>query len=648
MMQEGNARTWRRADFFFLALAVLLVGFHSWQAFRCFPDLRALTDHRPVIQVDHALHLYHGSIGSQFLREHGANWGYDPFFMAGYPKTPYHDPSAGLSDLSQFLAGGGYHPAAYKIGLLVTVIAFPLALLLACGLLRTGLAAANLTLALAIWYYWTSFAKTMLDTGLYSFLFSSVWLGAVCGCVCAWHRRPAWTTWLLLVSVTTFAVFMHPTVSLLLAGPMGLFYLVCCRGHGWKWHLAVWLAAGLVVASNAFWLVPFWKLWPLRRQGYVFMATAPDDWGYVFDFYYNSPLPALLMAAAVCGVAGWGKARQWDMLASLGSLLALLFGLTFFGSCWSATRGLEPLRFQVPLHVLAAIPAGQTLAFLLRQLRTGTWKARTGVVVCLLFTTFWMWSQHQFLRTVQSFRYLRKLEIGLHPSMVQLCKWIRENTNPGHRILLEDQLRLLEATVAESLHWTCLLPIYTDQRQYIGGQYQQVPLHHHVASMGDFHLAERPIESFSDEQIAEYLRRYNIGTILCWSERTRRVFDRLGFLKKVAALPRYTIRPDENAYHAYQVLQPSSFFQQGTGTIASVGLNRLVLENVQPEDGLVIVRYHWLETFATVPPLPLERIAVPDDPIGFIGIRVDRPLQRLEIVNSYRGGRHSLMFQPSE
>ena len=67
--------------------------------------------------VDHAIHLYHGALGARFLPEHGTTWGYDPFFMAGYPETPVWDSSSNLSIAFQLAAGGRYSPRAYKLGL---------------------------------------------------------------------------------------------------------------------------------------------------------------------------------------------------------------------------------------------------------------------------------------------------------------------------------------------------------------------------------------------------------------------------------------------------------------------------------------------------------------------------------------------------
>ena len=106
-----------------IALLVAVFAAHVIQSVRLFPTPRAFFDNdHPVILVDHALHLYHGALGSRFLLDHGTTWGYDPFFMAGYPETPVWDSSSNLSILFQALAGGGYHPRAYNIGLLACSI----------------------------------------------------------------------------------------------------------------------------------------------------------------------------------------------------------------------------------------------------------------------------------------------------------------------------------------------------------------------------------------------------------------------------------------------------------------------------------------------------------------------------------------------
>ena len=46
-------------------LALLaLVALHGWQTLRLFPSWQALGDDRPIISVDHAIHIFHGYLGA--------------------------------------------------------------------------------------------------------------------------------------------------------------------------------------------------------------------------------------------------------------------------------------------------------------------------------------------------------------------------------------------------------------------------------------------------------------------------------------------------------------------------------------------------------------------------------------------------------
>jgi hypothetical protein len=49
---------------------------------------------RPIAFDDFALQFYYGQLGGRFLTEGGVTYGYDPNFMAGYPKTPVYYPSS--------------------------------------------------------------------------------------------------------------------------------------------------------------------------------------------------------------------------------------------------------------------------------------------------------------------------------------------------------------------------------------------------------------------------------------------------------------------------------------------------------------------------------------------------------------------------
>ena len=97
------------------------------------PDhqLAALLDDRPVLSGRHPLHLYHGTLGAEAFRARGVTTVYDPNFQAGYPKTPVFDGGCRPAELVLTIAGRGYSPAAYKVGLFGCLLLVPLAFVLA-------------------------------------------------------------------------------------------------------------------------------------------------------------------------------------------------------------------------------------------------------------------------------------------------------------------------------------------------------------------------------------------------------------------------------------------------------------------------------------------------------------------------------------
>jgi len=60
---------------------------HSFGLVSLFTPLQGLFDPQPLIDQDWGLHFHHLNSLSAFWRQDHAVWGYNPFFMAGYPSN---------------------------------------------------------------------------------------------------------------------------------------------------------------------------------------------------------------------------------------------------------------------------------------------------------------------------------------------------------------------------------------------------------------------------------------------------------------------------------------------------------------------------------------------------------------------------------
>jgi hypothetical protein len=394
---------------------------------------------------------------------------------------------------------------------------------------------------------------------------------------------------------------------------------------------------------------------------------------FLYEYFLQASLEGrTALVLLVLGMPGllawWFDGRRGSASAFGGSIVGLMV-LTGFGSLWEPTKNLEPLRFRVGFLFLLASPAASTVVGASRFLsrRVGGGRRAFFAVSLAWVAVLGAWGSAEWAYFRVGWAYLaldRPMVVGIKPEMRGLVEWLRENTDLSGRILFEDQLRLLENTDAESVHWTPLMPdlLGEDARMFIGGLYQTAFIRHHdMAAFGDFQLGDRPIDRWSPAEVRTYFDTYNIGWVVCWSPLSRFWFDRYEPAKKVATLPRHSTpgRPPSNnehewpamsrkagpnvatrymlegehTYAIYRVDRPRSYFLRGKGRIVSAEPNRIELADIEPEGGSVVISLHWIDTWRTNPPLTIRPEPVPPDPVDFVRIEAPGPIAHLVLIN---------------
>ena len=671
-----------------LALLAAVLVAHTWEATRLFPSLGSILDPgSPVVNVDHAIHEYHGALGAGFLRADGRTWGYDPFFMAGYPETPVWDSSSNAAIAFNLLGGPGGSFRAYKVGLFALSVLGPVAVAAGARAAGLGWVAAALAAALASFYFWAGYPINLWRSGLFAFLSAAIGSALLLGLCVRFHDRPTRPGWLALTATAAGLFFLHVTTPIVVGGGALAFYLVVARRHGRRWHLAIGAAVAATVALNLIWLVPLWQFRGLRVGGGSFLTT--DSARFLLDYYLSPnfepgtgrPLMVadprtgvVLGLLGSAGLLGWWLGGRRPAAAAFGGSIAVLVLLTGFGSLWGPTRVLEPLRFRVAFAYLLAVPAASALAggsgWIFRRARWG-WPAGAAVALAWVAGLALLgWSSPNYFREVGFWLAMRRpLVVGYPPEAYPLVAWIKRETDPSARILFEDQLRLHEGTDAESTHWTPLLPtlLAPDARMFVGGLYQTAFIQHHeLAAFGDFRLGDRPIDEWTPAEIAAYADRYNVGWVACWSPLSRFVFDRLPGVTRVGTIPRHAtpgrppannahertaiirrggmatarkyILEGESTYAVYRLDRPHSYFLRGRGRVVAVAPDRVELADVEPDaEGVAVLSLHWIDGWRADPPATLKPEPVPPDPVPFVRIESDRPIPRL-VLRVGRGG----------
>ncbi len=278
-----------------VALAAVVVG-NGWLASRLFPSWGAIVDRAtPVVMVDHAIHEYHGSLGARFARESGTTWGYDPFFMAGYPETPVWDSSSNPSiafDLIGRSGAGDYR--SYKIGLFGASVLGLVAL--AAGARAAGLGGWAVALASfgAGAYFWAGFPVVLWRSGLFAFVAAAIGAGLVLGLLRPVRPPPdglglagpgGERCGRVLRSTSRRRSWSGRGPGVLRAGR---------RRHGPRWHLAILGGGRGDGGVNLRWLVPLWRF-----------RGAPGGLGVVHDDRLG-PVPARLLSPARRSTRGPG------------------------------------------------------------------------------------------------------------------------------------------------------------------------------------------------------------------------------------------------------------------------------------------------------------------------------------------------------
>jgi len=162
------------------------------------------------------------------------------------------------------------------------------------------------------------------------------------------------------------------------------------------------------------------------------------------------------------------------------------------------------------------------------------------------------------------------------------------------------------------VHRFTLLPLTVD-REFIGVTGLGLFAAQRYAGFGFDNFLGRRLQAVSGEELRELLARFAISTVVACSPAARSALTRFpDLLDRRAALADCL---------ALRVRNPeTSRFLEGGGQVHA-DLDRIEVRGVRGER--LVLKYHWLPTLRTEPPLPIEEYRKPGWPVGFISVRPD-------------------------
>lgn len=622
-----TSRTYRFAWVGALALVLAWQGWLTLGLFGPYPWPHLLDD-RPIVSGAHPQHQYLGYKGAEAIKNTGQACAYDPAFQIGYLKTPIFNGSR-LAEVFLYLGGSSFSPRAYKLGIAGICLLVPILLIVAARGIGLDRGASLLAAAAGMLIWWGPHSRTALEAGETDLFLAALALLAHVGMLTRFDREPGFWAWLGVLATGALGWFAQPLL-LPIALPLLLLYYLCAgvRHPHWHWHGALLAAELGTLAVNLGWLIDWTSYWWLRlplpnAAELLPHRTLQTLWDA--PIWAGAPERALALTFFGSGLAGivalyLTRQRPTARLLLLGTVG--LLALALLGISWEPLGQLGTTALFAPALWFAAVPAAFAWTWLLRALLRNT-TGKVIVAIGLSGLALAVWLGRDFLAPIYSRAVATQpLRIGLGPEREAVIASLIETTTKDARILWED--RPLARTTPR---WSALLPLLTE-RQYLGGLDPDGFIEHSAISFLNQLLDGRHISTWTDQQLEEYCRRYNVGWVVCWTPATIKRFTEWDGVQGGVPLV------DDVAGYLFTLKrQDRSFALKGRARVLDANARHITLGDVIPDDdGVVVLSLHWQAGLRAAPGrVHVERETCGHDPIGFIRLKMASPVSRVTL-----------------
>src|SRR5262245_59119052 len=428
---------------------------HSLGLACLFLPFSGLFDNQPIIEQDWGLHFHHLESLVAFWRRDKISWGYNPFFMAGYPSNTIQDLSIKFFEwLALALSTVAFSPIqAFKIVAFLAMASVPWIGYFAMRNFLHGdhseHLAATVAALLATVYWWNSLPREMFYYGMIGFPVASYLsiLGVSLFYRLAQHpgRFAALHFGWLIFAVVILPLHVQSVVIFLPAMIALIFIRRLLLSSGfWLWIAAAVAFSFLV---NAAWLVPAINhraddmSAEIADQLRLFVTSDPltfvKDYLGPYDYWTFRPsfiekgYRLALLALGVWGTWQWLHSEKRDLGIMIVSSLAVLFLVTYFGSLTPFMKSWQPFRFKVPFDLFLVIGAADTVSRWLSG--PAHWRSRfmpvllSGALIAFLINV----AQTEATGKLQ-------LRSQINPALEQIVTWIQRETPVEGRVLFEE------------------------------------------------------------------------------------------------------------------------------------------------------------------------------------------------------------------
>jgi hypothetical protein len=582
-----------RAHGFWLGTVLLM---HVLAACFFFPPWEAVRS-EPLYAVDYPVHTHRVHVYRHAFLESGLPWGYDPAVSAGSVMNPHNDigakPQQVLGLLLPFVSPG----AIVRLFLFLVVLTFPVWTLLSCR--RLGIPSdiqVCVMLALIAPAWFLQQLSIFFFTGVVGFAAASYFTIYVFALFISFLRQPQRKTYIAFCSAGALLFLLHSLGPLALL-PALTFATLTWRPLSCRWRAAAMLAPVIILALNAFWLVPYLLDWEMLNPAWNWLAVLSnvdrhltyDNWSELFA-KFSRPLwlgPQIFaLSLALYGFLVMRRVVEGRIVIAIAIVSAVALFLSYFGSFIPGFARFQPVRFILPAFVFLAIPVGIALSILVKRVGLPVGPSVACAAVILILPAVWLGG-------------LKQLPLPTSPDPV--AHFITERTTSADRLLIQSSDGYRHGGFE-----TKIFPLRF-QREVIGSNFSAV---HDPAQFLDKVLLGRELKDWSKEELKLALNRWGVSWVFTANSEGHALFTN-------------TIGPpvaEVGSYRTFQVSPAATRFLIGDG-VMEAKVNRIELKDLRSKDGLVVIRYRYHPSWRATSDMPVFSYPIPEDPSGFIALK---------------------------
>ncbi|MCP4675885.1 MAG: hypothetical protein GY854_10335 [Deltaproteobacteria bacterium] len=638
--QPGKGWASRHA---YLIVICLMVAVHLGLTFY-FERPSIIFSDEPNAWLDFDTHIGQTWRVTEALDSFGKSWAYDVQLLAGNPKGTIFDADNKGWELWTYGLWklGLSRGLAFNLFILLAHLMVPWAVWLAARLFGFDKWAALIAaiMGLLLWFF-DAYPRWCWWVGMTEYAMAAYVFLVPLALFYRYLKSGKWYLLALFAAILSIAHINHPYSFVILVFPLMTMYVRVFKKLSVTKHLGIWGAAAVVIAANAYWLIPALQFWHyILNSAFYAQSTLSffltDYLGLIKEPLVTGVLSTrtgfrfIFLFAGILGLYLWRKRsddRFWPIAVGLGSMLVL----AYMGGYNLVFSQIQPYRHVFPAMYLSVIPAA---FFLVEVIRSGALSKLPSLTYAVgglgLLVTLGNLSRDALYFIPERLphpEYTHMDRVALQKDNLDVAditdhhmefrhektfedfddvvKWINDNDDGQGRILVEWWI------LGEHFAWR------TDS-QILGG-FLEMNLDHSAANL--FRRWEE--KDISEEEARQYFEDYAVKWVIL-SRRDVKLEKYESLLKPIGF-----IRP---VHRIYETTVPVSYFAEGSGRVEA-SMNRIKVTGTNPSEDLVL-RFHWLDYFICKPECTIIKEPMEDDAVGFIRVKAPHPADFL-IENGY-------------